>query len=114
MTCPGGSPWATWLGSVAFGVSAMAAKFVSAAELRSAGWTTLGTFVGGICFLGASILLLPERTQAGDEAEAAATDLLDPPPGPVPDRRFVCACGPRACLRLRNDVWTSVAVLPGG
>ncbi len=52
------------VGSVAFGVSAVASKVLSSGELRSARWTTLGTFVGGLCFLGASILLLPERTAA--------------------------------------------------
>ena len=66
------------VGSVAFGVSAVASKFVSADELRSAGWTTLGTFVGGLCFLGASILLLPERTRQADTGESAAADVLTP------------------------------------
>lgn len=64
------------VGSVAFGVSAVASKFVASGEIRSVDWTTLGTFVGGLCFLGASILLLPERTQSHDLAESAATDLL--------------------------------------
>ncbi len=50
------------LGSIAFGVSAVASKVLTSGELRSATWTTLGTFVGGLCFLAASILLLPERT----------------------------------------------------
>jgi hypothetical protein len=54
------------LGSVAFGVSAVASKVVAGGDLRSASWTTIGTFVGGLCFLGASILLLPERTRARD------------------------------------------------
>jgi len=77
---PGDLSW--WItvgnlvGSVAFGVSAVASKFVSADELRSAGWTTLGTFVGGLCFLGASILLLPERTLEADAGESKAADLL--------------------------------------
>jgi hypothetical protein len=52
------------VGSVAFGVSAVASKVLTSGELRSATWTTLGTFIGGLCFLGASILLLPERTAA--------------------------------------------------
>ena len=63
---PGDLSW--WItvgnlvGSVAFGVSAVASKVLTSGQLRSATWTTLGTFVGGLCFLGASILLLPERT----------------------------------------------------
>ena len=71
---PTSLPW--WItvgnlvGSVAFGVSAVESKVLSSGELRNATWTTLGTFVGGLCFLGASLLLLPERTQgvAGDAA----------------------------------------------
>ena len=68
---PTGLPW--WItvgnlvGSVAFGVSAVASKVLASGELRSASWTTIGTFVGGLCFLGASILLLPERTAARDQ-----------------------------------------------
>ena len=68
-------------GSVAFGVSAVAAKYVGPDTVRSASWTTLGTFVGGLCFLGASILLLPERTQDREPAEdVAASVLADPVP----------------------------------
>jgi len=67
---PGDLSW--WItvgngaGSIAFGVSAVASKVLSSGQLRNATWTTLGTFVGGMCFLGASILLLPERTRAAD------------------------------------------------
>ena len=50
------------VGSLAFGVSAFASKVLTDGELRSSSCTTFGTFIGGICFLGASILLLPERT----------------------------------------------------
>ena len=49
------------VGSLAFGVSAVASRTLPSGELRNATWTTLGTFVGGLCFLAASILLLPER-----------------------------------------------------
>jgi hypothetical protein len=66
---------------VAFGVSAVAARYVASDTVRSASWTTLGTFVGGLCFLGASILLLPERTQRPDPAEELATRVL---PAPAP------------------------------
>ena len=64
------------LGSVAFGVSAVAAHYVDSGTVRSASWTTLGTFVGGVFFLVASILLLPERTQGRDPAEALAAQVL--------------------------------------
>ena len=64
------------LGSVAFGVSAVAARYVASDTVRSASWTTIGTFVGGLCFLGASILLLPERTQSRAEAEDVAAGVL--------------------------------------
>jgi hypothetical protein len=63
-------------GSVAFGVSAVAARYVASGTVRSASWTTFGTFVGGVFFLGASILLLPERTQQPDPAEEVATKIL--------------------------------------
>jgi len=56
---------------VAFGVSAVASKTLVSGELRSPSWTTLGTFVGGLCFLGASILLLPERTRELDSPAVA-------------------------------------------
>lgn len=63
-------------GSAAFGVSAVAAKFVASGEVRSVDWTTIGTFVGALCFFAASILLLSERTQPHDPDKSAATDLL--------------------------------------
>ncbi len=71
------------VGSVAFGVSAVAAKYVGPDDVRSAAWTTLGTFVGGLCFLGASILLLPERTQGRDPAEDVAAGMLTATPAPA-------------------------------
>jgi len=63
-------------GSAAFGVSAVAAKFVASGEIRSVSWTTIGTFVGGLFFFAASILLLSERTKGSDAAESVATGLL--------------------------------------
>jgi len=80
--CHGAARWeprqlAWWItvgnlvGSVAFGVSAVASKTLVSGELRSPSWTTLGTFVGGLCFLGASILLLPERTRELDSPAVA-------------------------------------------
>ena len=52
------------LGSVAFGVSAIAAKVVSGSgEPRNVELVNLGTFVGALCFLVGALLLLPERTE---------------------------------------------------
>ena len=51
------------VGSIAFGVSAVAAYVVpSDGELRNVALANLGTFVGAICFLVGGLLLLPERT----------------------------------------------------
>jgi hypothetical protein len=64
--------WSWWItllnliGSVAFGVSALAA-FVNpvTGQLRNEDLASLGTFVGAVCFLVGALLLLPERTEAG-------------------------------------------------
>ena len=57
--------WNTWLnmlGSVAFGVSAYAAKVVDASgDVRNVEAVNLGTFVGALCFLVAALLVLPPR-----------------------------------------------------
>jgi hypothetical protein len=51
-------------GSVAFGVSAFAAKVVSSSgELRNVELVNLGTFLGAVGFLVGAFLLLPERTR---------------------------------------------------
>ncbi len=62
--------WSWWitllnlLGSVAFGVSAVASYIVPATgELRNAAHANLGTLIGAACFLVGALLLLPERTQ---------------------------------------------------
>jgi hypothetical protein len=56
-------PFANLVGSVAFGVSAVAAYVVPATgELLNVELSNLGTFVGALCFLGGALLLLPERT----------------------------------------------------
>jgi hypothetical protein len=52
------------LGSVAFGVSAIASRVEPNGDLRSETLTNLGTFVGAVCFLAGGILLLPERTES--------------------------------------------------
>ncbi len=66
---PRSIPWwitlANLVGSVAFGVSAVASYIVPATgELRNAELTNLGTFVGAVCFFAGALLLLPERTES--------------------------------------------------
>ncbi len=60
--------WSTWLnmlGSIAFGVSAAAAKVVtSSGEARNVEAVNLGTFVGALCFLVAALLVLPPKPVA--------------------------------------------------
>lgn len=57
--------WSSWLnlaGSVAFGVSAVAAWVAPATTSPlSVEWINLGTFVGAICFLVAALLIRPPR-----------------------------------------------------
>jgi len=51
------------LGSIAFGVSAVASYVVSTTGLpRNIMLVNLGTFVGALCFFIGAVLLLPERT----------------------------------------------------
>jgi hypothetical protein len=53
------------LGSVAFGVSALASYIVpTTGQLFNVTLTNLGTFVGALLFLVGAVLLLPERTEA--------------------------------------------------
>ncbi len=57
--------WSTWLGmagSLAFGVSAVAAAIDPASgALRNAALANAGTFAGALCFLAAALLALPPR-----------------------------------------------------
>ncbi len=81
--------WASWspsslswwitalnlVGSIAFGVSAVASYIIPATgQIWHVELSNLGTFVGALCFLAGAVLLLPERT-AGLESSA-------PPPAP--------------------------------
>ena len=72
--------WITALnlvGSIAFGVSAVAAFIVpDTGELWHAELSNLGTFVGALCFLAGALLLLPERT--------AGLESAPPPSAPPP------------------------------
>ncbi len=62
--------WSWWItllnliGSVAFGVSAVAGYINPATgQLHNAERSNLGTFIGAVCFLAGALLLLPERTE---------------------------------------------------
>jgi hypothetical protein len=62
--------WSWWItlvnlsGSVAFGVSAVAAYVnPQSGQLRNADLSALGTLVGAVCFFVGALLLLPERTE---------------------------------------------------
>jgi hypothetical protein len=68
--------WITLLnlvGSVAFGVSAIASYVEPNGQLVSLALTNLGTFVGAVCFLVGAVLLLPERTLGSPSAEPKAS-----------------------------------------
>jgi hypothetical protein len=72
---PGSLSWwitlANLIGSIAFGVSAVAGYINPATgQLHNAERSNLGTFIGALCFLAGALLLLPERTE---EASAALT-----------------------------------------
>ena len=69
-------PWLRWrprdldwsvttlnmVGSIAFGISAVAAKAVGpTGDVRSVALMNLGTFVGALCFLAGAILLIPDQ-----------------------------------------------------
>jgi hypothetical protein len=74
--------WITALnlvGSLAFGVSAVASYVQPNGQLVSLALTNLGTFVGAVCFLVGAVLLLPERTRENPDA-------VPGPVEPVPSR----------------------------
>jgi hypothetical protein len=67
--------WITALnlfGSIAFGVSAVAAFIIpSTGKIWHVELSNLGTFVGALCFLAGAVLLLPERTSGTHEPDPA-------------------------------------------
>jgi hypothetical protein len=72
--------WSWWItlinliGSVAFGVSAVAGYISPATgQLRNAERSNLGTFIGAVCFLVGALLLLPERTEETNPAVTVPT-----------------------------------------
>jgi hypothetical protein len=85
--------WVTVLnlvGSVAFGVSAVASYVEPNGQLVSLALTNLGTFVGALCFLAGGVLLLPERTTGPPDVkspphkEAGSSHPKEPQPNPRP------------------------------
>ena len=63
---------ANMLGSIAFGVSAVASYVVPATgDVWNAELSNLGTLVGAICFLVGAILLLPTGTTTEPEPEVS-------------------------------------------
>jgi hypothetical protein len=80
--------WITALnlvGSIAFGVSAVAAFIVPATgQIWNVELSNLGTFVGALCFLVGAVLLLPERTTGSDPPESVSAPVSAPPPPPAP------------------------------
>jgi hypothetical protein len=72
------------VGSIAFGVSAIASYVTASGQLLSLALTNLSTFVGAVCFLVAAVLLLPERTLEGPADEPDPGRLS--PPGAVAPR----------------------------
>jgi hypothetical protein len=70
--------WSWWItlvnliGSVAFGVSAVAGYISPATgQLHNAERSNLGTLAGALCFLAGALLLLPERTEEDNRSAAA-------------------------------------------
>ena len=66
--------WSWWItlanliGSVAFGVSAVAGHInPSTGQLHNAERSNLGTFLGALCFFAGALLLLPERTEEASD-----------------------------------------------
>jgi hypothetical protein len=72
--------WSWWItlanlvGSIAFGVSAVAGYINPATgQLHNAERSNLGTFIGALCFFAGALLLMPERTeQASDPVTTPA------------------------------------------
>ena len=73
--CPWWIPFANLVGSVAFGVSAVAAFVVPATGPAAQTWScpTWARSSGALCFLGGAVLLLPERTLAAQPGAGSAS-----------------------------------------
>ena len=102
--------WITLLnlvGSVAFGVSAIASYVKPNGQLVSLALTNLGTFAGAVCFFVGAVLLLPERTLAGPSTSPSPSPQPPTPAGTLRSHRrpqtiassAARASGPRPRLR---------------
>lgn len=61
------------LGSIAFGISAVAAFYVpTTGDMLNTRLVNLGTAIGGACFLIGAVLLLPERTRTASSPASAS------------------------------------------
>lgn len=58
------------VGSVLFGLSAMASKLVAPGVVRNESWVGIGTFWGALAFLAASLLMLPPPPRRGHDSAA--------------------------------------------
>ena len=68
------STWLNMFGSIAFGVSAVGAVVLTSGDLLNSSLATGGTFIGALCFLATSAVLLPTaRREAQADASAAST-----------------------------------------
>ena len=73
------------VGSVAFGVSAVAGYIVpTTGQIRNVELSNLGTFVGALCFLVGAVLLLPERTAGSPPATVPTPPAPSFRPSPPP------------------------------
>ena len=79
--------WSWWItlansvGSIAFGVSAVAAYInPMTGQVNNAGRADTQTLIGAVCFLIGAVLLLPERTEdvSGQVVAPAADPCLSP------------------------------------
>ena len=75
--------WSWWItlanliGSIAFGVSAIAGYINPATgQVHNAERSNLGTLIGALCFLAGALLLLPERTEEA-RSSAVGDDLIE-------------------------------------
>ena len=71
---PGGSRWLNLIGSIAFGISAVAGYINPVTgQVHNAGRANTQTLIGAVCFLIGAILLLPERTEETHRQATAPT-----------------------------------------